>query len=90
MCITASGTGDPHFTTFDGKIYHFQGEGDFTALEIIRPLEFVLQGRHKMYPEWKYQASWHIGIAFGRPDLAFQVILTLLRVYYLTTSNTCS
>ncbi len=72
-----SGTGDPHFTTLDGKYYHFQGEGDFVTLELLpfrpnNPPELILQGRHKVLPMWE-GASWHVAIAFGRPDLAFQV-----------------
>lgn len=76
-----SGTSDPHFATLNGKRYDFQGEGEFVTLELLpnNPPQFMLQGRQKVFPfEGWLPASWHVAVAFGRLDLAFQVSIIIL------------
>ena len=55
-------------------MFHFQGEGDFTVLEVGNPSIFTLQGRNLKYNNWM-GTTWHIGLAFGNPqkNLSFHV-----------------
>ena len=71
-----SGSGDPHYRTFDGRYFDFQGVGDFTILEAQRkniPALFTLQGRLNILPPHNSRYTWHVGLAFGQSDLAFEV-----------------
>lgn len=75
MFLTATGYGDPHYTTFDGRYYTFNGDGDFTLLEVLPedsdiPV-FTLQGRLGRVSFWG--VTTHLGLAFGQPNAAFQV-----------------
>ena len=45
----ARGRGDPHFTTLDGRVYTFNGLGEYVLLrEYIKDFEF--QGRTELAP----------------------------------------
>lgn len=74
MLYTASGRGDPHYTTFDGRSHTFNGQGKFILLEVLsedtRSVLFTLQGRTE--PS-SWPATTHRALAFGSCDLAFQV-----------------
>lgn len=73
----ASGRGDPHYTTFDGRYHTFNGQGEYILLEVLSngsrgdlaPV-FTLQGRTEpsLWP-----ATTHRALAFGSSELAFQV-----------------
>ncbi len=75
---TGSGLGDPHYRTFDNFHYNFQGQGEFTLLELYQAGEtdpvFSIQG-HLGYPaDWKDRGvTGHLGLAFGDPNFAFHV-----------------
>lgn len=68
-----SGFGEPHFVTFDGKRFSFNGLEDYTLLEVLPEFSnvpvFTLQGRLKP----GFAVSFHAELAFGKPDLAFHV-----------------
>ena len=72
---TAKGFGDPHYTTFDGKRFDFNGMGDFILMEALSddgtPV-FTLQGRMRTIPPWP-RTTTHSGLAFGYSELAFHV-----------------
>lgn len=84
MCIilnnlfaTGLGYGDPHYRTFDGRQYDFQGIGEFTLLELYEsgagdPI-FSIHGRLGQPSGWRPGVSGHIGLAFGDPSLAYHV-----------------
>ena len=85
-CPTASGQGDPHYATFDRRYYTFNGNGDFTTLEVLPrdsdvPI-FSLQGRLGRVSFWG--VTTHLGLAFGQPDLAFHVSESGTGIYYHT------
>ena len=77
LCVhAATGSGDPHYTTFDGRYYTFNGFGEFVIMEVL-PEEgdipvFILQGRLG-------RSSWPVttqhSLAFGDSSLAFHVSL---------------
>ena len=75
LMVSAIGWGDPHYTTFDGRMHDFNDRGDFVLLEVLptsgemSPV-FTLQGwmEPSMWP-----ATTHRGLAFGQRDLAFHV-----------------
>ena len=73
---TGIGWGDPHYTTFDGEKYDFQGLGDFVLLDVLpangtMPV-FTIQGVLGRPTGWSH-VTGHIGLAFGNQNLAFQV-----------------
>lgn len=77
---TGEGSGDPHFTTFDGFQHHFQGQGEFIILEIPKEVDvnprFTLQGEMKLWCDGcchNLCVTGHTKLAFGREDLAFEV-----------------
>ena len=80
MCTKATGSGDPHYTTFDGRYYTINGFGEFVLLEaLIESTDipaFTLQGRLGMVSFW--QVTTHIALSFGIPSLAFHVSMSLL------------
>ena len=74
---TGSGSGDPHYITFDRRPYTFNGNGDFTVLEVLPedsdvPV-FTLQGRLGRTSFFRRTATTHLGLAFGQPNVAFHV-----------------
>ena len=71
----ATGSGDPHYRTFDGRYYTFNGFGEFILMEALSqdgntPL-FTLQGRTGMVSFWR--VTTHLALAFGHSQLAFHV-----------------
>ena len=76
IVIVAVGQGDPHYKPFDwqqGSWHHFQGSGEYTIMDVLsdQGVVFTLQGR--MDPQGSVGVTWHIGLAFGGPTLAFEV-----------------
>ena len=73
--LLGTGHGDPHYETFDGREYDFNGMGDFLLLDIRTPegdsYEFRLQGRLDRVSFWSVTA--HQALAFGQPGLTFHV-----------------
>ena len=73
--IEGSGSGDPHYFTFDRRYHTFNGFGEFTLLEALQegndtPI-YNLQGRLGRVSFWS--VTTHLGFAFGHQRLAFQV-----------------
>ena len=73
MMYSGIGSGDPHYTTFDGVYYDFQGIGDFTLFETSPP-SVTIQGRLDRII-FDRIATWHTLLAFGESDVAFEVRL---------------
>ena len=72
--ITATGRGDPHYKTFDGHCYTFNGFGEFILMEALSENDtpvFTLQGRTGMVSFWP--VTTHLALAFGTSLLAFHV-----------------
>lgn len=75
IAFEGSGSGDPHYWTFDGRYHTFNGRGEFLLLEALQQsndtLVFVLQGRLDRVSFWR--VTTHVGFAFGHQQLAFHV-----------------
>ncbi len=64
---TASAVGDPHFNTFDGTFYTFNGHGEFWLMKVDRAVvhgaevDFALQARMVVPPntncKWMIRAE---------------------------------
>ena len=81
LVYSAIGIGDPHFITFDNKLYHFQEPGDFVDVELLSTdgsVMFQIQGRHgEICPEgggcWE-GVTGHKAVALGEPGgVGFEV-----------------
>ena len=68
----ACGRGDPHFTTLDGRVYTFNGLGEYVLLrESIKDFEF--QGRTELAPN--YNATIFSAFAIKDGSDAVEVII---------------
>ena len=69
--LSAQGTGDPHYSSFDAKRFDFQGLGDFVALELLstnQDVMFQIQSRLYEVSRWR-RATVHLAIALGEPGI---------------------
>ena len=85
--FAARGTGDPHYSSFDGKRFDFQGPGDFVELELLSAdgnVMFQIQSRLYEIPRWKGNTV-HLAIALGKPGtLGFEVRKNVDGCMYIT------
>ena len=75
--FTASFSWGPHYTTFDGRLFSFNGRGDFVVTQLLssdEQLLFTVQIRGAVL-QFLPQQTFHIACVFGRPELAFQVVI---------------
>ena len=67
VIYVASCRGDPHVTTLDGRVYTFNGWGEYTLLNIdTADTSFILQGRTQ--PVVNSTATQFSAFAFGVPQ----------------------
>ena len=74
---TAWGFGDPHFRNLDGTPFTFNGQGEYTIVQ-VEETGFVLQGRTEPVTSDQNQATRFTAFAFGLPsiDIMIEVKMT--------------
>ncbi len=79
VIYTAQGAGDPHYKTFDGRYFDFNGCGDYTMMEALSRDDgtpvFTLQGRTGRVFFWP--ATTHLALAFGHSNLSYHVSIII-------------
>lgn len=77
FCV-ATGSGDPHYTTFDGRYYTINGFGEFILVEAYlggnTEPALTFQGRLGMVSFWR--VTTHIALSYGTDSVAFHVCTT--------------
>ena len=72
LITIAWGWGDPHITTLDGRLYTFNGWGEYTLVKVSLSQQnetFILQGRTQ--PVESSTATQFAAFAFGDPNGPF-------------------
>ncbi len=88
FCIYVSAWfwGDPHITTLDGRVYTFNGWGEYTLLSIdTEESSFRLQGRTQ--PVVNSSATQFSAFAFGVPSTSVVEVIIVVTLHYLLFDN---